>query len=230
MFKRIYFENGKKVTKKSKTWVEVEMDFAQVYDCFSEVAMRIKSISSCRLLFWLLLKEMVKGNVVYSNIAVYKRFRQYLEDNKCDLVSGRTFQNCFKELADLRILVRTSRGCYYLNPHFFWRAGKLNRKDFIEAEAREGRLTDNVFIPELMDSVELQAAFRHAQENATSPSIIDAAEAFQNKKGFLLHIPEKIVPHAIVKQDDDHSVEGNVSVLHGAFKRAQEKGKISAGK
>lgn len=137
--KRIYFETTETVTKSKKGWVEVDTDFTQVYDCFSKVCAKLKSITSVKLLFWLLSHEVNKSNGLSSGRPVYESFRDYLAEEKCDTVTERTFQNCFEELTKIQVLTRIGKGRYYFNPYLFWRDDKNERINFITDEAKESK-------------------------------------------------------------------------------------------
>lgn len=137
MPKRIYFETTETITKNSKGWIEVDTDFTQVYDCFSRVCVHLKSITTMKLLFWLLSHEANKSNGISSGRIVFERFSKFLEEEKEDTVTERTFQNCFEELTKNQILTRIGKGHYYFSPYVFWRDDKTNRIDFITNEAKE---------------------------------------------------------------------------------------------
>lgn len=188
MSKKVYFNTTETVVRKRKGWVEVDTDFTQVYDCFSHVVMKIKSLTTIRLLFWLLSKEMGRGNAIHSGRIVYDRFVGDLEQQRGERVTLRGYTKCFKELVGLGLLTKTGRGYYYFNPRVFWRDGKESRKGFIEAEAQEERFT------------------------SSGTPVINIMHAEVEK---LENQAEQI------KQDD-------ISTVHAAFRRAQEKGKISS--
>lgn len=137
MPKRIYFETTETITKNSKGWIEVDTDFTQVYDCFSRVCVRLKSITTVKLLFWLLSHESNKSNGISSGKIVYERFIKFLEEEKIDTVTERTFQNAFEELTKNEVLTRIGKGHYYFSPYVFWRDGKNERLNFIINEAKE---------------------------------------------------------------------------------------------
>jgi hypothetical protein len=135
--KRVYFETTETITKNRKGWLEIDTDFTQVYDCFSKIAVKLKSITSVKLLFWLLSHEASKSNGINSGKAVYQRFSQYLKEEGAESVTERTFQACFEELRQVKALSRLSKGCYYLNPYIFWRDDKNKRIEYITEGAKE---------------------------------------------------------------------------------------------
>ena len=138
--RRFYFETEETITKKKKGWIEIDMDFTQVYTCFSEIAAFINSPTSWKLLFWLLSSETNKSNVVNTSNEVHERFNKYLKQkcNHCE-VAKRTFHDSIKELLEAGALTRIGKGAYYLNPHIFWKTDKKDRIKFIEDETKDGR-------------------------------------------------------------------------------------------
>ena len=137
MAKRIYFETTETTIKNRKGYIEIDTDFTQVYDCFSEISIHLKSIWSVKLLFWLLANEANKSNGISSGKYVYEKFVKYLKDKGVEVVAERTFQKCFDELTKIKALTRVGKGQYYLNPYIFWRDDKTERVNFITDEAKE---------------------------------------------------------------------------------------------
>lgn len=140
MKKRFYFETEETITKKKKGWIEIDMDFTQIYTCFSEISAYINSPTSWKLLFWLLSHGTNKNNVVTTSKEVYLRFNKYLKDRceRCE-IAYRTFGDSVAELLAAKALTRIGRGQYYLNPHIFWKQDKKDRIKFIEAEFMDGK-------------------------------------------------------------------------------------------
>lgn len=137
MTKRFFFEDTRTVITNRKGWVEVEMDFTQVYDCFSEICTQLKSVTAVKLLFWLLSHEANKSNGIRSGRAVYENFQKHLIDKQQQGVTERTFQNCFEELTSVKALTRVGKGMYYFNPYIFWRDDKNKRIEFITDEKKD---------------------------------------------------------------------------------------------
>ena len=137
MAKRIYFETTETIVKNQKGWIEIDTDFTQVYDCFSEICTQLKSVTAVKLLFWLLSHEANKSNGIRSGKAVYDNFQKHLLEKGQQGVTERTFQNCFEELTTIKALTRVGKGMYYFNPYVFWRDDKMERIKFITDEAKE---------------------------------------------------------------------------------------------
>lgn len=139
MPKKLYFETTETTIKNKKGWVEIDTDFTQVYDCFSKISVQLRSISSVKLLFWLLSHECNKGNGTNSGKVVFAKFNKYLVENGSDAISERTFKACFDELSQVKAITRVGRGQYYFNPYLFWRDGKNSRELFIADEVKENK-------------------------------------------------------------------------------------------
>lgn len=135
--KRIYFETEETITKKSKGWIEVEADFTQVYDQFWKMAAHMKSLTTIKLLFWLLSHEANKENGIGSGKIIFDKFNADLQKEKIDAIGLRTFNSSYKELITLEILTKVGKGHYYFNPYLFWKDDKNARLDFIKDEAKE---------------------------------------------------------------------------------------------
>lgn len=140
MPKRIYFETTETTVKSKKGWVEIDTDFTQVYDCFGKIAAGLKSITSIKLLFWLLANEVNKTNGFSSNSFVYEKFSKYLEQSGGGKITERTFFRCFDELEKAKAITKVGRGHWYFNPYVFWRDDKNERITFIQDEAKEKKI------------------------------------------------------------------------------------------
>ena len=139
MPKKFFFETTETVTKNKKGYVLIDTDFTQVYDCFSNMAVSLKSATSMKLLFWLLAHEVNKNNGFSSSASVYEKFVKHLESKGGEGVTERTFFRCFDELENVKAITKVGRGHWYFNPHMFWRNEKNERIKFIQDETKEGR-------------------------------------------------------------------------------------------
>lgn len=148
MSKRLYFETTETVTKNSKGWVEIDTDFTQVYDCFSKLSVKLKSIVSVKLLFWFLSHETNKSNGITTGQHVYDKFIKYLVSEGGESVALRTFKSAVEELTTVGALTRVGRGHYYLNPYVFWRDDKKERINFIMDENKEQKFLSHNPMPQ----------------------------------------------------------------------------------
>lgn len=136
---KIFFETTETKETKKKGYVIVDTDYTQVYDCFSDICVKLRSISSVKLLFWLLSNEVNKSNGISSGKHVFEKFNKHLEENGIEKIGERTFQACFEELTSIGVFTKVGRGHYYINPYLFWRDSIKKRTDFIIDEGKEKR-------------------------------------------------------------------------------------------
>jgi hypothetical protein len=140
--KRIFFNTEETVTTTKKGWAEVELDFTQIYDTFTEIAVDIKSATTFKLLFWLLANKMSDENGIVCDSVSFNEFNKYLGE-KCKedcSINYRTYLRAIKELSDVGALTKVQKGHYYANPHLFWGGDKQDRLDFLVLEAKDSEL------------------------------------------------------------------------------------------
>lgn len=139
MGRRLYYETGQKVTRKRKGSMVIEMDFTQMYDIARPVLMKVRSLTTFYLIFWLLSKQMGKSNMLNNARYVYEEFAGDLKQGSGKSVTRRMYTKCFTELVELGIITRVGRGQYYFNPHYFWKDKSGDRVKYITAEVQENR-------------------------------------------------------------------------------------------
>jgi hypothetical protein len=140
--KRIYFNTEETITTKKKGWIEIDLDFTQIYDSFSTIAAGIKSATSFKLLFWLLANKMNDENGVDCSKRSYEEFNAHLKDH-CNQDCGISYSGyikCMHELNQVGALTKVQKGHYYANPHLFWGGDKDDRLSFLELEAKDPEL------------------------------------------------------------------------------------------
>jgi hypothetical protein len=140
--KRYYYSTEEKVTTTRKGYIEMEMDFTQVYDCFEEVADKIGSVTSMRLLLYLL-KNMGDSNDIRIDTPLLRKYNDHRKSRNQEDIPLSTFHYCVKELTKAGALTRYAKGCYYLNPHFFWKDTPEKRREFLQDESNENRFVAN---------------------------------------------------------------------------------------
>lgn len=149
MAKRIYYETTETITRKRKKWVEIDMDFTQIYSCINEISADINSATSWKLLFWLLANETREKNGITIERFVWEKFNAFLS-SKGSSVSYPGFKKCIQELHRAGALSRFAKGRYYFNPHIFWKENQEERLEFIKAENEESKMLDyKPVVPEL---------------------------------------------------------------------------------
>ena len=144
MVKRIYFDEETTVIKKRKGWIEIEMDFTQIYDCINDISPFINSPTSFKLMFYLLSNEAGKNNGIISSKDVYERFNKHQMSKVPEWkMTYRTFLNCMDELKNSKALTKVGRGHYYFNPHIAWKEDKNERLKFIQDEHKDGNVVSH---------------------------------------------------------------------------------------
>ena len=136
--KRFYYETEETHTTKKKGWIEVEMDYTQIYSCFNQIAPKIASATTFKLLFYLLSTKMNDSNGIDTRLSSFKEFNIHLE-TLCGPNKGityRTFMNCMKELKGAGALTQVGKGNYYANPLMFWQSDHDSRNEFLTEEAK----------------------------------------------------------------------------------------------
>ena len=107
----------------------------QVYDCFINVAINLKTGTAFKLLLWLLLNEADTTNGFRTDKDVFDRFNRYMTERY--KVSRATFYNAVNELITCKAITSVAKGFYYFSPYIFWKDDKEKRLDFIKDEAKE---------------------------------------------------------------------------------------------
>jgi hypothetical protein len=114
------------------------LPFVKIYDCFSSIACKIKSVSSIRLLAFLLFEGPSKRGELLLDKALFLRFNAHLADiDPTQQITMRSFSRCVEELKTTTCLTRIRKGCYYLNPYFFWSDSEAERVELITEGAKE---------------------------------------------------------------------------------------------
>jgi len=136
--KRIYFTTEETVTKTRKGWIEIELDFTQIYDTFTVIAANIKSATTFKLLFWLLANKMSEENGITCDSVSFEQFNEYLKTSCKDCtINYRTYLRAIKELNEVGALTKVQKGHYYANPHLFWGGDVEERMKFLELESKD---------------------------------------------------------------------------------------------
>lgn len=139
--KRYYFETEETHITKKKGYIEIDMDYVQVYHCFNNIAPKINSPVTFKLLFWLLATKMNDSNGLDTSIHSFDDFNKHLEKEcgpNCK-VTYRTFMRSIVELKDAGALTKVGKGHYYANPNMFWTLGKEERIENIKLEGADGK-------------------------------------------------------------------------------------------
>lgn len=137
--KRIYYETEETKTTKKKGWMDIDMSYTQLYDCFNQISHKIKSGTSYEILFWVLANKTSESNGMDLSAETHRQFCKHSEiKDPGSSISYRTFTRCIKELYDAGALTKIDRGHYYANPNMFWKDELSKRSDMLELEKKDG--------------------------------------------------------------------------------------------
>lgn len=121
MTKKLFFETEETTIRKVKGFVEVETDYIQLYKNFVKISHKITSVTTFKLLHWILAERLLDNNGINSG-QIFKEFNQYLSDNcgqECT-ISEATFYRVMDELITVGAINRVDKGHYFANMHMFW--------------------------------------------------------------------------------------------------------------
>jgi len=123
----------------------IEKDFTQVYDCFSKMSAKIRSITSYKLLFWLLANKAADDGTIHVDAIIYEEFNEFLSKEcgpECKVIRA-TFDNCIAELKKVGALLMKGRGHYKANSFGFWRGPLKDRKELLLKEYKSDTIMFN---------------------------------------------------------------------------------------
>ena len=123
--------------------MEIDIDYTQIYSCFNELAPKIKSVTSFKLLFWLLANKTNKSNSIQCGKSSFLEFNQFLEEkDPTGSVSEQTYYSCLSELVKTGIIKKHARNNYAANIFVIWKDKLKNRLNLIQHNSNTG---DDVF-------------------------------------------------------------------------------------
>lgn len=133
MTKRIYYEKEETHTSKIKGYIDVETDYIQLYKNFVKVSGKITSITTFKLLHWLLAERMSDNNGLQSG-RLLEDFNQYLVESCGEdcAVHKATFHRCLEELIKIGAVNKIGRAHYFANPNLFWSDDVQARLDHLK--------------------------------------------------------------------------------------------------
>ena len=136
---KIKVKTGKRTTVEDYKEIEYDISFTQIYACFNDVAHKIKSVTSFKLLFWLLSNRTNKGNGMECGTRSFNDFNNFLMDKCPDCtVSEQTYYSCLKELSEAGIIKKHSRNNYMANIFVIWKDDKEKRVAMIKHNSNTG--------------------------------------------------------------------------------------------
>jgi len=127
------------VTERETESIEVDVDFTQVYHCFSLLSFRITSATSFQLLFFLL-QNTGRDNIVIINKNLMERFFSlYILVSGKAPVSKQSFYNSINDLLRAEVLKKLAKGSYFLNPYTVWKGDKDKRCAYLKEDSGKGQ-------------------------------------------------------------------------------------------
>jgi hypothetical protein len=139
--KRIYYDIEETRVTRKKGYIELDTDYTQIYNCFTAISPGIKSVTTFKLLFWLLANKTGEMNGIDCSVNSYREFNEYLKQHCKEGACGigyRTFTNCMVELKEAGALTRIGKGHYYANPNMFWKDDVDKRTTMLIEEKKDG--------------------------------------------------------------------------------------------
>lgn len=160
---RAKIKTGKETTINEYKEIEFDVDFTQIYNCFSTMSKQLKSVTSFKLLFWLLSKKTQKTNEMECSMRSFKEFNSYLMDNCPDCgISKATYYNALSELCEVGIIKRHGRNNYMANLFAVWKGSKDDRERGISMNMITG---EENFINPLLPRDQIEEGFRQLEED-----------------------------------------------------------------
>lgn len=138
MSKKVWFETEEKTIKTTKGYIDVETDYIQLYKNFVKVSSKISSVTTFKLLHWLLAERLDESNGVNSG-RMYRDFNEYLEFQcgpDCK-ISEATFYRCLDELVIVGAIKKVEKGHYLANINLFWGSDTNKRIESLKEFAKD---------------------------------------------------------------------------------------------
>lgn len=138
--KKIYYEKETVTTVKEKGFIEIDMNYTQLYNCFNKVSLNINAAMSFKLLFWILANKSNDSNGIDTSVVSFNEFNKHLADHCGEdcIISYRTFLRSIGELKDSGAFTQVQKGHYYANPNMFWQGPVEERSKLLIEEAKDG--------------------------------------------------------------------------------------------
>ena len=125
--KRVFFETSEVVQKTKHGYVDLDMDYFQFYNAaFNQVA-SLSSSCSKDFILWVMGRVSEDNGFAYSR-KMYAQFNEALGSiARPKSYSESTLKAAIRELTDVGIIIRMSRGVYRVNPKLFWSSDVADR-------------------------------------------------------------------------------------------------------
>lgn len=138
MIKKVYFQTEETTIKRTQGYVEVETDYIQLYRNFVKVSSKISSVTTFKLLHWLLAERLDESNGVNSG-KMFTDFNAYLNDGcgeDCK-ISETTFYRCLEELVHVGAITKVEKARYLANINLFWGSSTEERTKSLKLFAKD---------------------------------------------------------------------------------------------
>lgn len=132
-------DEDEKMSKKDRLVMRVSADYIQVYNDYWRYVMCLNSVHSVQFLNWMVFNAMDDNNVADVSQESKRLYVAHLEKlNSWIVPSIRTVARGIRELVRARILIKTGRAKYMVNPVVMWKSSLHLRQKTISmfAEAK----------------------------------------------------------------------------------------------
>lgn len=129
--KRVYFETEEQKITRTKGWIEYDTDFTQIYHSFQKLINKFKSVSEMAILFYYC-TECNKNGMISTSEDDYNKFIKRNTELGGESINRATFTKCIRNLTENKILIKSTRGVYQLNPLLIWNDSITSRKEYID--------------------------------------------------------------------------------------------------
>ena len=136
---RVYFETEENVSRKKKMWVDIDVNYTQMYDNIFKSIGKLKSHLDVMLVLYMT-RKMNKDNVIMFNGMTTDAFINDLFDVGNHKYSKAAVTKALVNLIEAKLIVRLTRGQYHVNPMFFWKDDIIKRVEQI----KEGAMAKNL--------------------------------------------------------------------------------------
>ena len=131
--KRFYYQKKETKITEIKGYFDVETDYIQLYKNFIEVSHKISSVTSFKLLHWLLAERLSDENGLLVG-KMFKDFNEYLRTRcgeDCIIVES-TFYRAITELVNVGAINKLGKSHYHANAALFWTSDTQQRIEHLK--------------------------------------------------------------------------------------------------
>jgi hypothetical protein len=138
--KRLYYEKEETVVKKTTGYIEVDLDFIQVFRDILESVMHLNTLASTKILFYIMTQTTERTGLFSTTQNSYDDYSKWCIKRKFTPFSIITYRNSIKELFDCGIILKVSKGNYRMNPMYIWGDKIENRNNLVIDLAEQKKL------------------------------------------------------------------------------------------